>query len=306
MTKVVVNRSDVEEIAEQPSTSGSPMDGAVLSKTRSVDVAEERFAYRRFGDAASEDPPLVCLQHFRGNLDNWDPALVDRLAVDRQVILVDNRGVGGSSGVVPDNVDDMARDVLRFIDALGLRLVDILGFSLGGYVAQEVALVRPRLIRRIVLAGTAPRGAPGIHRWSEDVYGLATQEVLDANRFLRLFFSGSDESQAKGRAFLKRISARTIDRDEPTDLATRDAQLEAFARWGIPDLSKLSRLAAIISPTFVASGDNDSLMITENSYLLADHLPNGQLRVYPDSGHGFLDQYPEQFADHVNAFLNAS
>jgi pimeloyl-ACP methyl ester carboxylesterase len=306
MTKPVANPSDIEHIADQASTPLSPVDSALFSKTRSIDVGEERFVYRRFGDAASEAPPLVCLQHFRGNLDNWDPSLVDRLAVDREVILVDNRGVGASSGTVPDNVDDMARDVLRFVDALGLRQVDLLGFSLGGYVAQEVALVRPRLVRRIVLAGTAPRGAPRIHRWSDGVYELATQDVLDANRFLRLFFSGSDESQVKGREFLKRISARTIDRDGPTDLATRDAQLEAFARWGIPDPSKLSRLAAITNPTFVASGDNDSLMITENSYLLAHHLPNAQLRVYSDSGHGFLDQYPEQFADHVNAFLNAS
>ena len=123
------------------------------------------------------------------------------------------------------------------------RQVDLLGFSLGGYVAQEVALVRPRLVRRIVLAGTAPRGAPRIHRWSDDVYALATPDVLDPNRFLRLFFSGSEESRAKGMEYLGRITARTVDRDEPTDLATRDAQLEAIARWGIPDPSKLVRLA---------------------------------------------------------------
>jgi pimeloyl-ACP methyl ester carboxylesterase len=146
---------------------------------------------------------------------------------------------------------------------------------------------------------------PRIHRWSDDVYELATQDVLDASRFLRLFFSGSDESQTKGVEFLKRISARTIDRDEPTDLATRDAQLQAFARWGVPDPSMLARLGAITHPTFVANGDNDPLMITENSYLLAHHLPNAKLRIYPDSGHGFLDQYPEQFAGHVNAFLKA-
>jgi pimeloyl-ACP methyl ester carboxylesterase len=164
--------------------------------------------------------------------------------------------------------------------------------------------VRPRLIRRIVLAGTAPRGAPRIHRWSDDVYALAAQDGLDPNRFISLFFSGSQESRAKGMQFLTRISARTIDRDEPTDLATRDAQLAALARWGIPDPSKLARLAAITQPALVANGDNDTMMITENSHLLAHHLPNAQLRIYPDSGHGFLDQYPEQFADHVRAFLN--
>jgi pimeloyl-ACP methyl ester carboxylesterase len=200
----------------------------------------------------------------------------------------------------------MTRDVLRFIDALALKHVDLLGFSLGGYIAQELALLRPRLVRRIVLAGTAPQGAPNIHRWTDDVYALATQDETSADRLISLFFSGSEESRAKGTEYLKRISARQDDRDEPTGLATRDAQLTAITRWGIPDPSKLSRLAAITQPVFVANGDNDTMMITENSYLLAHHLPNAQLRIYPDSGHGFLDQYPELFADHVNAFLKGA
>jgi pimeloyl-ACP methyl ester carboxylesterase len=249
-------------------------------------------------------PPLLCLQHFRGNLDNWDPALVDGLARDREVILLGNRGVGASTGVVPDNVEDMARDVLRFIAALGLRQVDVLGFSLGGYIAQELALVRPRLVRRLVLAGTAPRGAPRIHRWSDDVWTLATSDVPNPDRFLRLFFSGSQAGHAAGMAYFQRISARSADRDAPTDLATRDAQLEAITRWGIPDPSQLARLSAITQPVLVAGGDNDLMMITENSHLLARHLPNSQLRIYPDSGHGFLDQYPELFADHVCAYLD--
>ena len=163
------------------------------------------------------------------------------MATDRGVILFDNRGVGRSTGTVPDNVEEMARDALRFVDALGLRQVDLLGFSLGCYVAHEVALVRPRLVRRIVLAGTAPRGAPRIHRWSDDVYELACQDQLDPARFIRLFFSGSEESRANGMQFLARITARTVDRDELTDLACRDAQLDAFARWGVPDPSQLAR-----------------------------------------------------------------
>ena len=282
----------------------TPTATQLTAENRSVDIEGATLVYRRFGTADTDAPVLLCLQHFRGNLDNWDPALVDRLATEREVILVDNRGVGGSTGVVPDNVADMARDVLSFVDALELRQIDLLGFSLGGYVAQEVVLVRPRLIRRIVLAGTAPQGAPRIHRWSDDVYALATQDELDPNRFIKLFFSGSAESRDKGLQFLKRITERTTDRDQPTDLAARDAQLEAFARWGVPDPSKLARLAAITHPVFVAAGDNDTLMITENSRLLARHLPHAQLRIYPDAGHGFLDQYPEQFADHVRAFLN--
>jgi len=287
-----------------PPPSMTDTGGQVTAPNRSVVVDGETLVYRRFGNTTTDAPPLLCLQHFRGNLDNWDPALVDRLAGDREVILLANRGVGSSTGVVPDNVTDMARDVLRFVDALGLGMVDLLGFSLGGYVAQELALLRPRLVRRIVLAGTAPQGAPRIHRWSDDVYALATQDVTSAERFIKLFFSGSEESSAKGMEYLKRVSSRQADRDAPTDLATRDAQLMAITRWGIPDPSKLARLSAITQPVFVANGDDDTMMITENSHLLAQRLPNSQLRIYPDSGHGFLDQYPELFADHVKAFLN--
>jgi pimeloyl-ACP methyl ester carboxylesterase len=276
----------------------------LTAENRSVVVDGDSLVYRRFGNAQTDAPPLLCLQHFRGNLDNWDAALVDRLAKDREVILLDNRGVGASTGVVPDNVTDMTRDVLRFIDGLGLEQVDVLGFSLGGYIAQELALLRPRLLRRIVLAGTAPQGAPNIHSWTDDVYALATPDEVSPDGLIRLFFSGSEESRAKGMEYLERVSARQVDRDEPTDLATRDAQLAAITRWGIPDPSKLSQLAAITQPTFVANGDNDTMMHTENSYLLAQHLPNAQLRIYPDSGHGFIDQYPELFADHVKAFLN--
>jgi len=289
---------------EIPPTSAPANATALTAANRSVDVDGATLVYRRFGNAETDAPPLLLLQHFRGNLDNWDPVLIDRIAGDREVILLGNRGVGASTGIVPDNVEDMARDVLRFVDALGLRQVDVLGFSLGGYIAQELALVRPRLVRRIVLAGTAPQGAPRIHRWSDDVYALATPDVPNPDGFLRLFFSGSEDSRAKGMEYFQRISARSVDHDEPVDLAARDAQLEAITRWGIPDPSKLHRLAAIAQPTLVANGDNDTMMITENSHLLAHHLPNAQLRIYPDAGHGFLDQYPEQFGDHVRAFLN--
>jgi pimeloyl-ACP methyl ester carboxylesterase len=278
--------------------------GQLTAPNLSVNVVGETFVYRRFGNDATDSPPLLCLQHFRGNLDNWDPSLVDRLAEDREVILLDNRGVGSSTGTVPDNVPAMARDALRFVEALGLRQIDLLGFSLGGFVAQELVLVRPRLVRRLILAGTAPEGAPRLHRMSDDVHALATHDVLDPERFIKLFFSGSAESREKAVEFLSRITARKDDRDEPTDIATRDAQLDAITRWGIPDPSKLVQLTAITQPTFVANGDDDRWMITENSHLLAHHLPSSELRIYPDSGHGFLDQYPELFGDHVRAFLD--
>jgi len=277
--------------------------GHLTATNEQVTVDRDTFVHRVIGAERDRVPPLLCLQHFRGNLDNWDPVLVDRLAQERTVILVDNRGVAGSTGIVPDNVEDMTRDIRKFISALGLSTVDVLGFSLGGFIAQELALTYPRLVRRLVLAATAPRGAPRIHRWTDDVYGLAAQDQMRPEHILKLFFSGSDESQHKGLEYLKRISLRTADRDQPTDLATRDAQLTAITRWGIPVNSQLERLHALVQPTLVANGDNDTMMQTANSHLLAKHLPESQLRIYQDAGHGFLDQEPAHFAAHVHAFL---
>jgi pimeloyl-ACP methyl ester carboxylesterase len=210
------------------------VEGQLTAPNLSLDIAGDTFAYRRFGHSRADRPPLLCLQHFRGNLDSWDPALVDRIAADSEVVLFANRGVGSSTGAVPDNVQDMARDTLLFVDGLALKRIDLLGFSLGGYIAQEIALLRPRLVRRIVLAGTAPQGAPDLHRWTDDVYALATPDDTSAERFLKLFFSGSAESQAKGHEYLARAYARKNDRDAPTDLACRDAQLAAITAWGIP------------------------------------------------------------------------
>jgi pimeloyl-ACP methyl ester carboxylesterase len=276
----------------------------VTAKNQSVEVGGDTLVYRRFGNT-QRPPPVVFLQHFRGNLDFWDPVLVDHIAQDREVILLANRGVGASTGVVPDNVTDMARDVISFVGALGLDQVDVLGFSLGGHIAQELALLKPRMVRRIVLAGTGPQGGLGLHRWTDDVYAHACADEINPDQALNVFFSGSEESRAKGMAYLARTQSRKADRDEPTDLATRDAQLAALTAWGIPDESKLNRLAGITQPTFVAIGDHDTMMPTKNSRLLADRLPNAHLRIYPDANHGFLNQYPELFGDHVRTFLNA-
>jgi pimeloyl-ACP methyl ester carboxylesterase len=288
------------------SASGSDVDGGgqLTVKNRSVQVDGDTFVYRRFGNTQAA-PALLCLQHFRGNLDFWDPDLVDRIAQDREVILLANRGVGASTGIVPDNVPDMTRDVISFIRAQGLEQVDILGFSLGGHIAQELALMNPRLVRRLVLAGTGPQGGPGLHRWSDDVFAHACADEITPEHALKVFFSGSEESRAKGMAYLGRTQIRQEDRDEPTDLATRDAQFAALTAWGIPDPSKLNRLAGISQPTFVAIGDHDTMMPTRNSRILADQLPNAHLRVYADANHGFLNQYPELFGDHVRTFLNA-
>src|ERR1700680_630440 len=186
------------EALSEASLNSRVQNGQLTAKNRSLEVGDVSFVYRRFGNARTAAPPLVMLQHFRGNLDNWDPALVDRLAQDREVILLNNRGVGGSTGVVPENVTTMARAALALIEALGVEQIDLLGFSLGGHVAQELVLLRPRVVRRLVLAGTAPHGGPGLHRWREDVYALATPDEPTAEHLLGLFFSGSEQSRAKG------------------------------------------------------------------------------------------------------------
>src|SRR5207302_3173720 len=196
---------------------------------------------------------------------------------------------GGSTGVVPKNVTTMARDALAFIDALGLEQIDLLGFSLGGHVAQELVLLRPRLVRRLVLAGTAPQGGPDLHRWSDEVYALATPDQPTAEHLLGLFFSGSEESRAKGMESIGHLYQREVDRDEPTDLATRDAQLAAITAWGIPDESKLNRLAGSTQPTFVPNGDNDTTIDTQHTHLLGAHHPNAELQNDPRAGHGLLN-----------------
>jgi pimeloyl-ACP methyl ester carboxylesterase len=263
------------------------------------------YAYRRFGSTAGAVPPLVFLQHFRGNLDNWDPALVDAVAEHREVILFDNAGVGGSTGTVPGTVAEMARDALAFLDALGLARVDVLGFSLGGFVAQELAVLRPQVVRRIVLAGTGPQGGEGMQGLTDDIAPHAVRDEPGAEDLLALFFERTQTSIAKGWEFIQRIFTRTEDRDADTTPDTRDAQLRAIAAWGVPDPGRAQRLAAITHPVFAANGDNDRMIPTVNTHLLGEQLTNAQVKIYPDAGHGFLFQYPAEFAADVQTFLAA-
>jgi pimeloyl-ACP methyl ester carboxylesterase len=262
------------------------------------------FAYRRFGDAA-DGPPLVFLNHFRGNLDNWDPLLVDGIAAEREVILLDNTGVGLSSGKVPFTVTEMARDAIAFLDALELREVDLLGYSLGGMVAQEIALFRPRMVRRLVLAGTGPRGGGRqMHGWIFDIEQTANASDNGVEELLHIFFEVTETSRALGREYVQRAFSRAEERDKPNGLAVARAQYDAIVEWGIPDPTRLSRLAGITQPTLVANGDNDRMIPTVNSQILADHIPDARLRIFPDAAHGFLFQYPTEFAALVNGFLD--
>jgi pimeloyl-ACP methyl ester carboxylesterase len=261
------------------------------------------YAYRDLGEG---DVPLVLLQHFRGNLDNWDPALIDALAADRQVVTFDNVGVGATSGTTPDTIEAMARGAIAFIDALGLQRVDLLGFSIGSFVAQEIALIRPDLLRRVVLASAAPQGAAGMHGWAPEVIAAVGSPETSPEGYISVFFAPTDTSRAAGQEAAGRIfGGRAANRDEPTTWQTRQAQYDAVCTWGIPNHSLLERVGAIDVPVLVANGDSDPMILPRYSYLLAGLLPDARLTIYPDSAHGFLFQHHTQFAEDVNAFLAA-
>jgi len=258
------------------------------------------YAYREAGDG---EVPLVLLQHFRGNLDSWDPALIDALAPGRRVVTFDNTGVGGSSGETPDTVGQMARDAIAFITALGLGPVDILGFSIGSFVAQQIALIRPAIVRRMVLASSAPEGAAGMHGWAPEVIGAVGAPQTSPEGYLGVFFTRSPASQRAGQEALRRMYARTEDRDTPTTWETREAQYDAVCTWGIPDHSLLQRPTCIQVPVFVANGDSDPMILPHYSYLLAGLIPQARVKIYPDSAHGFLFQHHAEFARDVDEFL---
>jgi pimeloyl-ACP methyl ester carboxylesterase len=263
------------------------------------------YAYRLTGEP--EAAPLVALQHFRGNLDNWDPALIDALARSRRVITFDNRGVAASSGKAPNTIAQMAIDAIDFIDALGVGEVDLLGFSIGSFVAQEIALIRPSAVHKVVLASSAPRGASGMHGWAADVIGAVGKPETSGEDYLSVFFTGSETSRAAGQGVLGRIyGARTANRDEPTNWQTRLAQYDAVCAWGQPNHSLLERVSAIDKPVFVANGDSDPMILPRYSYLLAGLIPAALLKIYPDSAHGFLFQHHDEFAADVEAFLTAA
>ena len=280
-------------------TGYSELPNEVVSAANGVD-----YAYRdtRGGDGAA---PLVLLQHFRGNLDDWDPALIDALASTRRVVTFDNAGVGGSTGTTPDTIEQMARDAIAFLAAMEFGQADLLGFSIGSFVAQQIALVRPAIVRRLVLASSAPQGAAGMHGWAPEVIGAIGTPQTSPQAYLDVFFARSASSQQAGKETQRRIYARAENRDQATTWATREAQYDAVCTWGIPDHALLQRVSAIGMPVFVANGDSDPMILPRYSYLLAGLIPDARLKIYPDSAHGFLFQHHSRFAADVGDFLAA-
>lgn len=263
------------------------------------------YAYRRFG-RTDQPAPLVFLQHFRGDIDSWDPALINPIAAERDVILFDNAGVGASTGTVPTSVEQMARDAIAFIEALGLAQVDLFGFSLGGFVAQAIALSRPAIARRLILAGTGPQGAPGMGEWAADVAdSVVFRDQPGGAELLHVFYAHTPTSQDAGQQSLGRIFSRQDGRDAGVTLDAKDAQYQAVLAWGEPDGKVAERLAAITQPTLILQGDNDIMIPTKASYTLAGLIPNAEITVFPDASHGSIFQYAREAATETVDFLAA-
>ena len=268
--------------------------------TQTVKVDGTDFAYRVIGDAGGL--PIVLLHHFTGVLDDWDPAVIDELALQRRVIIFDNRGVGRSQGKTPSSVEAMATDAIAFIGALGFTQVDLIGFSLGGFIAQVIAHDRPDLVRRMILAGTGPAGGKGTTNLAavlQDAFQKAAAQKKHPKHFL--FFSQTNKSQAAADAFLQRLQERKDDRDPAASNETTQAQSTAIVQWGKSDGAK--KLSAISHPVLVANGDNDIMVPTANSFALFQALPNAELTIFPDAGHGGIFQYHREFTEQALRFF---
>lgn len=271
--------------------------------TEFVEANGIRFAYRRFGN--TNGVPLVMNIHFTGTMDHWDPAVTDGLAQNREVILFNNAGISSSSGTVPESIEEMAANAAAFIEALGLKQVDVLGFSMGGLIAQELAITKPRLVRKVILVGTGPRSGEGMASLTpeaQDIFGASYAHPDDL--WLRVHFAPSEASQAAGRGFVERFRLRTEHRDPEANDKVAPAQLAALAKWGAPRENPYDYLDALRQPTLVINGDDDVIIYSINSWILQQHIPNAQLILYPDANHGSLYQYPQRFVAHVDQFLS--
>jgi pimeloyl-ACP methyl ester carboxylesterase len=269
--------------------------------TETIDVGGTRFAYRRLGPDTGV--PVIFLHHLGAVLDNWDPRVIDGIAARHRVIAFDNRGVGASKGSTPKSLAPMARDAVAFIRALGFDQVDLLGFSLGGFVAQVIAQEEPQLVRKLVLAGTGPAGGEGIDK----VTPITLRAMLKGGLTFKdpktyLFFTRTSNGKTAAHEYMKRLKERTDDRDRAISPIAFRAQLKAIHAWAKKEPSDLS---SIRQQVLVANGDQDLMVPSSNSADLARRLPNARLKLYPDAGHGGVFQYHEEFVAEVLEFLSA-
>jgi pimeloyl-ACP methyl ester carboxylesterase len=275
-------------------------DSHETASTQFVEVGGNRLAYRRFGRPS--DCPLLLLNYFAAAMDDWDPRVTNGLAAQREVILFDNVGVASSTGATPSTVAAMTKDCVDFCKALGLKKLDILGFSLGGMIAQCLAAEHPNLIRRMILVGTGPQGGEGM-TFTE----LSLGDLKDpVGLLMKSFFTASDSSQAAGRAYVERLQLRKADRDAAVSEKTASAQLDTIRDWGaIPSSDRYAMLRKIRQPVLIVHGNHDIVVIPINAFLLGQHLPNGQLVMYPDASHGAASQHAHFFLEQARLFLSA-
>ena len=273
--------------------------------TQFLQVNGHSYAYRRFGNGSGL--PLLCLQHFTGTLDNWDPAVTDPLASRREVILFDNAGVGRSTGDIPETIAGMAEHPMAFLDGLGIKTCDVVGYSLGGMVALQMVQDRPSIFRRLILVGTAPRGGEDIMHLEKPSLAKRIQDPTNRGYDVlkKIFFTSSPASQASSEAFIRRLSQRKDDLDPVSGPKVASAQMAAFREWEGFNGQRFAELSAIRHPTLVVNGVHDEMIPVLNSYRLSENLPNAVLLTYPDAGHGSLFQYPESFTRHAAAFLSS-
>jgi len=273
--------------------------------TQFLQVNGHSYAYRRFGNGSAL--PLLCLQHFTGTLDNWDPAVTDPLASGREVILFDNAGVGRSTGDVPETIAGMAGLAMAFLDGLGIKTCDVVGYSLGGMVALQMVQDRPSLFRRMILVATAPRGGEDIMHLEKPSLAKRIQDPTNRGYDVlkKIFFTSSPASQAAGEAFIRRLSQRKDDLEPVSGPSVAGAQIAAFREWEEVKGQRFAELGAIRHPTLVVNGVHDEMIPVSNSHRLSENLANAVLLTYPDAGHGSLFQYPESFTRHAAAFLSS-
>ncbi|TCC92376.1 alpha/beta hydrolase [Pedobacter frigiditerrae] len=267
--------------------------------TQFIQANGNRYAYRSFGK--KEGIALILLQHFTGTMDNWDPAVTNGLAKQFQVVLFDNKGIGASEGQTPDNIEAMAQDAISFIKALGYKKVNLLGFSMGGFIAQQITLDEPTLVNKLILAGTGPKGSQNL---ADIVKPLtASAGMTPDEQKLYLFYNTTPSSRLFGQQSLNRINKRKLNRDPDTEMPAIQAQLKSILGWAQPDANAVSQLRNVRIPVLIVNGNNDIMVPTINSYLMYQEIPNAKLNLYPDSGHGSIFQYPAMFVNEALNFL---